>query len=160
MKTKYLKRVTLTASILAAATLLGIDAAAAGYKQADKTGESIAEFRDDIVSIKKEVDASLAALDKSITQATVDPRKPFKVFEKSVPRVDSAATKAKKHAEKMRAEGQEYFKKWEKDLSSVNDPDIRKLAEERKAKLQATFGKIKTTTEPARDGFIPWLADL
>ena len=107
MKIKYLQLVSIAVSTLAATVFLGTDAAAAGYKQADKTGKSIAEFRDDIVSIKKEVDASLAALDKVIAQATVDPRKPFKEFDKSVPRVDSAAATAKKHAEKMRAEGKE-----------------------------------------------------
>lgn len=77
-----------------------------------------------------------------------------------MPRVDSAATKAKKHAEKMRAEGQDQFKKWEKELATVNNPDSRKLAEERKAALQAAFANIKQTTEPARDQFNPWLADL
>jgi hypothetical protein len=161
MKTKYLQFVTLAASTVAATVLLSLDATAAdGYKQADKTGKYIAEFRDDIVSIKNEVDASLAALDKVSEQATVDPRKAFKDFDKSVPRVDSAAMTAKKHAEKMRAEGKEYFTKWEKDLASVNDPEIRKLAEERKAKLQVAFGDIKKSTEPARDQFIPWLEDL
>jgi len=162
MKSKHIHSIALTITTLGAAAtvLLGTDAAAAGYKQADKTGESIAEFRDDIVSVKKEADATLAALDKIITQATVDPRKAFKAFDKSVPRIDSAASKAKKHSEKMKAEGQEYFKKWEKELANVSNPDIRKLAEERKAKLQATFGNIKKSTEPARDQFTSWLADL
>lgn len=74
MKTKYVQLVSLAVSTLAATVLPSTNAAAAGYKQADKTGKSIAEFRDDIVSIKKQVDASLAALDKVITQATVAPR--------------------------------------------------------------------------------------
>ena len=42
----------------------------------------------------------------------------------------------------------------------MSDPEIRKLAEERKAKLQATFGDIKSTMEPARDQFNAWLAPL
>jgi len=42
----------------------------------------------------------------------------------------------------------------------VSNPEIRKLAEERKAKLQATFESIKGFMEPARDEFNPWLADL
>ena len=134
--------------------------AAAGYKQADKTGASIAEFRDEIVNVKKEVDAAVAALDKVVTTATTDPRKAFKDFDKAVPAVDSAAQKAKKRADDMKAKGAAYFKDWEKELASVNNPEIRKLAEERKVKLQTTFDSIKTSMEPARDQFTVWLADL
>jgi len=135
-------------------------ASAAGYKLADKAGASIAEFRNEIVDVKKEVDATLASLDKIVAQATVDPRKAFKEFEKNVPRVDSAAAKAKKRAAEMREKGKDYFDKWEKELAGVNDPDIRKLAEERKVKLQATFGTIKSAMEPVRDQFNTWLTDL
>jgi len=133
---------------------------AAGYKLADKTGASIAEFRDEIVNVKKEVDATVAALDKVVTTATTDPRKAFKEFDKAVPRIDDAAKKAKKRAEDIKARGQDYFKQWEKELAAVNNPEIRQLAEERKTKLQATFGSIKTFMEPARDQFNTWLADL
>jgi hypothetical protein len=59
--------------------------AAAGYKLTDAGRQGIADFRDDIVDVKKEVDATLASLDKIVAQATVDPRKAFKEFDKGVP---------------------------------------------------------------------------
>jgi hypothetical protein len=153
---------TLTLAALGVAGLLlaGSSASAAGYKLADKVGTDIAEFRDEIVDVKKAVDTTMAALDKIVAQATVDPRKAFKAFDSSVPKIDSAAAKAKKRADDMRERGKEYFDKWEKELAGVNNPEIRKLAEERKVKLQATFGNIKTTMEPARDQFNAWLAPL
>jgi phage shock protein A len=140
--------------------LLGSSAGAAGYKLADKVGQDIAEFRNEIVDVKKSVDVTMAALDKIVAQATVDPRKAFKEFDKSIPDIDSAAKRAKKRSDDMRERGKEYFEKWEKDLAAVNDPEIRKLAEERKAKLQATFGNIRTSLEPARDQFAAWLTNL
>jgi hypothetical protein len=151
---------TNTRVALLALAISAVSVSAAGYKQADKTGASIAEFRDEILNIKKEADATMVALDKVVTSATTDPRKAFKEFDKAVPRIDDAAKKAKKRAEDMKARGQEYFKQWEKELAEVNNEDIRKLAEERKAKLQATFGSIKSFMEPARDQFNTWLADL
>lgn len=148
--------------LLAALALAAVPnaARAQGYKLADKVGASIAEFRDEIVQVKKESDAALAALDKIVAEATVDPRKAYKEFEKCVPKVDSAAAKARKRAEDMKKEGKTYFDKWEKDLAAVKDPDIRKLAEERKTQLQATFSNIKGFMEPARDQFAPWLSNL
>ncbi len=147
---------TVAAAQLFAATAV----TAAGYKLADKTGASIAEFRDEIVKVKKEADATMAALDKIVTTAASDPRKAFKEFDKAVPRIDDAAKKAKKRSEDIKARGQAYFQQWEKELASVNNPEVRQLAEERKAKLQTVFGNIKTTMEPARDQFNAWLADL
>jgi len=147
-------------SIIAAQLFIATSASAAGYKLADKTGASIAEFRDEILNVKKEVDATMTALDKVVTTAATDPRKAFVGFDKAVPRVDDAAKKAKKRAEDMKARGQAYFKDWEKELSGVNNPDIRKLAEDRKAKLQAAFDSIKGFMTPARDQFNSWLANL
>jgi len=158
---KSLKHIRIRTLIAGTALLLtGFQASAAGYKLADKAGASIAEFRDEIVDVKKEVDATLASVDKIVAQATVDPRKAFKEFEKNVPRIDSAAAKARKRATEMKEKGKTYFDKWEKELAAVNDPDIRKLAEERKATLQAAFAKIRSSMEPARDKFNTWLTDL
>jgi molecular chaperone DnaK (HSP70) len=158
---KSLKHIRILLIIAGTALLsAGFQASAAGYKLADKVGASIAEFRDEIVDVKKQVDGTLASLDKIVAQATVDPRKAFKEFEKDVPRVDSAAAKARKRATEMKEKGKNYFDTWEKELAAVNDPDIRKLAEERKAKLQAAFAKIRSSIEPVRDHFNTWLTGL
>jgi hypothetical protein len=155
---KYFRTLTLIAGT--GLLFTAFPAGAAGYKLADKVGESIADFRDEVVDVKKEVDSTLASLDSIVAQATIDPRKAFKEFDKGVPKIDSAANKAKKRANDMREKGKDYFDKWEKEMAGVNDPEVRKLAEERKVKLQATFGTIKSAMEPVRDQFNTWLTDL
>lgn len=158
---KTITSFTMAALMTAAAPLFTATAVpAASYKMADKVGASIAEFRDEIVTIKKEVDSTMAALDKIVTTAATDPRKAFQDFDKALPRIDDAAKKAKKRGEDIKARGQAYFQAWEKELASVNNAEIRKLAEERKVKLQGTFGSIRTSMEPVRDQFNTWLADL
>ena len=92
-------------TVAAAHLFTAAEAFAAGYKLADKTGASIAEFRDEILNVKKEVDATMAALDKIVTTATTDPRKAFKEFEKAVPRIDAAAQKAKKRGRRNQSAG-------------------------------------------------------
>jgi hypothetical protein len=158
--TQSIGTLSLTALGVASLLLAGSNTNAAGYKLADKVGNGIADFRDEIVDVKKAVDATMASLDKIVATASTDPRKAFKEFDKSVPRIDSAAGKAKKRAADMKEKGKAYFETWEKDLANVRDPEIRKLAEDRKLKLQETFGKIKTSIEPARDQFSSWLANL
>jgi hypothetical protein len=158
-----LQRNTLKWTVLgiAATQLLFLTVAQAeNYKLADKTGASIAAFRDEIVNVKKELDATISALDKVVTTAATNPREAYQGYAKAVPRLDDAAKKAKSRAESMKAKGQAYFKDWEKELTEVKNPEIRKLAEERRTKLQATFESIRTTMEPARDQFNACLAQM
>jgi hypothetical protein len=79
-----------------------------------KSGEGIAECRDEIIDVKKAVDTAMAALDKIVAQAAWIRARPSKEFDKSVPKIESAAAKARKRAEDMRREGKEYFSAWEK----------------------------------------------
>jgi predicted nucleic acid-binding Zn-ribbon protein len=147
-------------ALAASQFLVSTQLTAAGYKKADKTGASIAEFRDEIVNIRKEVEATVVALDNILETANIDPRKAFKEFDKAVPRVENAAQKAKKRSEDMKAKGKAYFDQWEKELATLNDPEIRQLAQQRKLKLQGAFDALRSVMEPARDQFNTWLSSL
>ncbi|MGO8926721.1 MAG: DUF2959 family protein [Limisphaerales bacterium] len=150
--------------ILSLLTLAAVAAftgcATSGYKQADKTGEGIAEFRDAIVNGKKAIDATMKSLDQVAMSATTDPRKPFERYSKDVANLESAANKARKCSEDVKAQGKTYFAQWQKQLADVKNPDIRELAEQRKAKLQETFDSIRQLVEPLKAQFNPWLSDL
>jgi hypothetical protein len=134
--------------------------ASRGYKQADSTGTAISTVRNDVGSVKSGVDASLKALDGLAAAANTDPRKPYEAFAKSVDNLESAANTTKKHAADMRARGSAYFTQWQAQLNSVKSEDIKKLGEERKAKLQETFDKIKDAAEDAKQSFPGFLSDL
>jgi chromosome segregation ATPase len=157
MHNKTLVLVALTAG---AAWLLTGCGTSRGYKQADKTGAGIAEFREEITNGKKAIDATMTSLGAVATSANSDPRKPFEQFSKDVANLESTANKIKKRAEDMRAQGQAYFDQWEKQLAEVKNPEIQRLAAERKAKLKETFESVKKYTEPLKAQFEPWMSDL
>jgi len=131
-----------------------------GYQQADKTGEAINTVRNDIVNVKAAVDASMKALDALAAAATTDPRKAYETYAKSVDKVEKAAKTAKDDADDMNAHGAEYFKNWEAQLAAVQNPEIRRLAQERRGKLQEAFGTIKTAAEGTKTSFPPFLSNL
>lgn len=132
----------------------------AGYKQADKTGAGIAEFRTEIVNGKKGIDATMKSLGDIATTANTNPRKAFEQYSKSVTDLESTAGKIRKRAQDMKEQGQAYFKQWEQEMAQVNNPEIRNLAEQRKAKLQETFDSIRKYAEPLKVQFDPWMSDL
>jgi len=160
MKTKHIQIITLAATTAAAAVLMTGCGTTAGYKQADKTGAGIAEFREEIVNGKAAIDNTVTALDQIAATATTNPREAFGQYSKAVDNLDSAANKAKKQAQDMREKGQAYFKQWEAEMAQVKNPEIRQLAEQQKAKLQETFESIRKYSEPLKAQFDPWLSDL
>jgi DNA repair exonuclease SbcCD ATPase subunit len=160
MKNKYIQTTTLAITTLAATLLMTGCKSSSGYKQADKTGAGIAEFRTEIVNAKTAVDGTIKALDQVAMSANTDPRPAFEAFSKEVKNLESVAAKAQKRGQEMKANGDAYFANWEQQLSQVKDEDVRKLANERKAKLQQSFAKIREYTQPLKDQFDPWMSSL
>jgi hypothetical protein len=160
MKTKYIHSMTLASAILATAAMFSGCATNSGYKQADKTGAGIAEFREEIVTGKQSIDATMKSLGEIAATANSDPRKAFEQYSKNVANLESTAQKVQKRGQSMQEKGQAYFKQWEEELASVSNPEIRGLAEQRKAKLQATFESIRKYTEPLKAQFQPWMSNL
>lgn len=157
---KQSKALVLVALTAGAAWLLTGCGTTSGYKQADKTGAGIAEFRDEIVKGKNSIDATMTALGSIATTANTNPRKAFEQYSKDVANLESTANSIRKRAQAMREQGQAYFKQWEQQLAEVNNPEIRALAAQRKAKLQETFDSLKKYSEPLKAQFDPWLSDL
>ena len=160
MKNKYIQIVSLAATTVAASILITGCGTTAGYKQADKTGEGVAGFRQEIVNGKKAIDNTMTALGQIEATANTNPRKAFEQYSASLANLESVSEKAKKRGAEMRARGQAYFADWEKQMAEVKNPEIRNLAIQQKAKLQATFDSIKQYTEPLKAQFDPWLSNL
>ncbi len=131
-----------------------------GYEKADKTGSSMAEFRQDMINGKKAIDATMDSLGQIAITANTDPRPAFEQYANNVKALEAAADKAGKRSQSIQQMGMEYFKQWEAQLAEVQNASIRQVAEQRKAQLQETFGRIKTTAEPLKAQFGPWLSDL
>jgi hypothetical protein len=160
MKPKYIQIVSLAATIVAGTALMTGCGTTAGYKQADKTGAGATEFREEIINGKKAIDNTMTALGQVAATANKNPRAAFEQFSKSLANLESAAEKARKRGAEMKAQGQAYFAQWEKQMNEVKNPEIKHLAMQQKAKLQATFDNIKKYTEPLKAQFDPWLSDL
>jgi predicted nucleic acid-binding Zn-ribbon protein len=131
-----------------------------GYKIADRTGEGIAEFRNEILNGKQAIDETVAALDEVAATAATDPRKSFERYSKAVSNLESTANKIRKRSQDMQAQGKAYFDQWGKQLAQVKNPEIQALAQERKAKLEEAFNGIRTVAEPLKAQFDPWMSDL
>jgi hypothetical protein len=162
MNTTHFKSTLMTAfAVTIALAITGCASSGGkGYKQADKTGQGMAEFRDEVIKAQTAINDTMKSLDQVAATADTNPRKAFDQYAKQVNALESAANRLSKRAQDMQAAGDAYFKQWETEMAQVQNPDIRKLAEERKAALQSAFANIRTYTTPLKEQFTPWMSDL
>lgn len=160
MQTKRMRLIALVTAALAATTLFTGCGSTAGYKQADKTGTGIAQFREELTRAKLAVDDTVKSLGQVAVTANTDPRPAFVQFSKSLANLEATAAKAKTRAQDMKAQGQAYFASWEAQLAQIKNPEIKNLAVQQRAQLQATFANIRTVAAPLQAQFDPWLSDL
>jgi hypothetical protein len=158
----HLSRVArlVTLAVCAGVLLSACRTTAPNYRQAERTGDRITAFRDEAINIQKAIDATAAALDELVDKAHVDPRGPFRQFGRAVEGVEKAHQASVRRADDMRAEGKVFFEQWQKEIATVNNPEVRQLAEERKATLEKTFRDISRVTVEARDDLRPWLNNV
>jgi len=159
MNIKNLQHVKTTATIAMAALLLA-GCTTTGYQQAEKAGAGIGEFRTEINKGKQAIDATMQSLGQISATANTDPRPAFQQYSKDLSNLESATARVRKRHQELKVKGDAYFKQWQQEMATVQNPEIRKLAEEQKAKMQATFDSIQKYTDPLKAKFDPWLSDL
>jgi hypothetical protein len=160
MKVQHLKWTAVAVATVALAAGLSGCGTTSGYQQADKTGASIAQFRKEIAAAKLAVDDTVKTLGQVAVAADTNPRPAFEQFSKSLANLEATAAKVKARSADMKAAGQAYFANWEKELANLKNPEIKALATQQRAKLQATFDSIQKVSAPLKAQFDPWLSDL
>jgi uncharacterized coiled-coil DUF342 family protein len=159
MKFKNLYHLSTTMPMAMTALLLA-GCASAGYKQAEKTGAGITEYREEIFKGKQAIDATMQSLGQITATANTDPRQAFQQYSKDVTTLESATAKVRKRSQELKAKGEVYFKQWQQEIATVQNPEIRKVSEEQKAKMQTTFDNIQKHADPLKAQMDPWLSDL
>jgi hypothetical protein len=60
----------------------------------------------------------------------------------------------------MRSQGQAYFAEWEKQAATINDPDLKKSAEERRTRLAKAVEEVSGAMDEARNEIKPYVASI
>jgi hypothetical protein len=144
----------------ATSAILLVGCASTGVERVEQTSASMTAFRNDIINIQRATDVAMASLNDVIQTANSDPKKAFSAFSSSVAKLDKAVITAKTRAQEVKSQGEAYFKQWETEMKNVQNPEIRRLAETRKEKLQETFSKLGPLLEQTKADFDPFSSDV
>lgn len=121
---------------------------------------SLTKFRNQVIDVRLAGDETMAALDQVLSKNPTDPDRPYARYSAHLAHLEKASKLASATAADMRAQGDRYFQKWERELLASSDPYVRQQAEQRQSQLRENFGRLRAAMDDARSHFAPWLKEL
>lgn len=126
--------------------------------EGEKTIEGLADVRKSIAQAKVDVDETVSAMDKLASGQEM--QKSHKAFTKEVDDLEKAGEKARSRATAMREDADAYIAKWQKEMETVQNPEVKASLAERRATVQKNFDAVKTAAGATRDAYQPFMQNL
>lgn len=111
----------------------------------------LVQFKADVEATRAQTDLTLGKLDALIATTAGDLTAPYKAFAEAVAKLDADRNVVLKRGADMKAKGAAYFEQWEKQLAAMGTPEVKELAEKRKADLAAKYTALLETTAATRE---------
>ncbi len=142
------------------AVALAACASKSGTARAPKPRNGIAEYRGLVDQSALLVGDALRALDRVEAQPGRCPPKVVAAFARQADRLQAESITIRARAQAIQARGDAYFENWRENLSRVEDPRVRDLAERRRPELEQRFANVKSASQQAGNAFRPFLTGL
>ena len=124
------------------------------------TAQTAAQFRNDLVQAKSQVERTLASLTSLTDPNQSDLAGAYKRYSDDLMRMNQHAAHTRSEAKAMQDARDAYFARWEQKAASTDNPAIRADAEARRDALRASQQRLTTSTGELRDAYDPFMRDL
>jgi uncharacterized coiled-coil DUF342 family protein len=105
----------------------------------------------------------MQSLSKVGTSDSKNQVKAVKSFKKDVDGLNKDLKKATDGIKSLRAKRDQYFSEWDRFIAEISDPDLKRVAEERRQNVMASHTQLSEQATALRekiDGFMKELSDL
>jgi len=146
-------------SILVATAMLHSCAAPTGHAQATETAKTMGDLRTALVAVND----AITPVSNSLTELLKDSVDATAAYKQFVSASDTLVDRTKTTQTilgDLRARGTAYFSEWEKQNAAITDPDIKKSAEARRAKLAKQLDGLTSAADEVVATYPPYLARI
>lgn len=118
-----------------------------------------------IQAVVKQLDASQGEIDKVLAaidqlRAPGDMKTAYANYVAGVDSVRKAGDRVRERREAMQAKRDQYIERWQKELETIENPEVKAALVDRKNKVAANYTKIATDVAAVRDDYLPFLKNL
>ncbi|HVT89171.1 MAG TPA: DUF2959 family protein [Tepidisphaeraceae bacterium] len=139
-------------------SMLSIGCASQGG--ASKAVSSIVDTRIEVVKAQNRLNETLAALDNLQKAGGTELPSAYDKFKSAMDDTREQKKRAEERAVSMRENSAEYQKKWEEEVTVLNNPDLKTSAEQRVANVREGYADIRETATDCRQQYAVLDSDL
>jgi septal ring factor EnvC (AmiA/AmiB activator) len=158
--TLLINQATVTGLMTASLALALAGCASPGYEKGSKAGANIQEAANLIGAMPGRIDQTLAALNDLVEKPQSDLRPQFKTFSSQLADMESDAQNIADARRSMAADGKSFFAKWDEQLATIQNEDIKARSQSRKEEVAQKLQAVKLSYTQAAMSFKPFLTDL
>ncbi len=134
--------------------------ATTGTQQSAKTRTTMEAVENDIRQAAAQVDVTGASLQDLVKPGQPDVKKAFEQYSAAVSKMEDLGKLLFEHADKMSAQGKDYFDEWRTQGNNYANPQIQTLSEQRRADLSAVYVQISEASVGVKGAFKAYLSDI
>jgi len=150
----------LVAGLMVAGTGLVQQARAADEKP--NAAVPLSKLNSEVYLLRENLNRTMSALEqlKGAAANNGDLAKPFQAFSGAYEEMEKQLASAREHGTAARARAKEHYEAWQKELTDMQNPNLREKAQNRFTAAQKEFQKIIERVDTAKETFAPLAADL
>lgn len=119
---------------------------------------NILELREDVKATRLALNTTTDALNR--IPGSPAPMQAYDAFRLAMTNFQKLADKTLKESDEVRSRGRELFAEWAAETDSINDPEIRRLAEDRRVTLNDAYNTMMPPLVTARNDLSQARSDL
>lgn len=146
--------------IIAALAIASCASTSTGLQRSQEVRTSMENVDNDIQEASRQLAVTGASLDALMRPGQTEIKKAFDAYSENVETMVTMEKKFSKHAEQMKARGNDYFEEWQKEGNEYENQRIQQLSDQRRAALEEVYDKITANSIGVDEAFKAYVSDI
>ena len=149
----------LCGAILAVAVILN-GCSSAGYSKGGDASKGMDKAGSEVEAIVAQTQLTLTSLSNLVHHPAPDLVPQYKTFAGATKKLVSLSDSVDKKAAEMKDRANAYFAEWDRGMTNISNPDLRKTSEDRRKEVSSAFEEVAESLKKSKDAFDPFVSDL
>jgi uncharacterized protein YukE len=140
--------------------LMFVACATSAPDRAAKAASSLDVMQQNSARARTQIDAVVSSLDTLLDAPADRLRESYDRYARNVKQMNQYADAIRENETDLRNNGNDYLREWQRDAANISDPELRKIAEERRAQIGQSSQSTRATLTSAVGTFETFLRDI
>jgi chromosome segregation ATPase len=147
-------------TLFTAIMILAIGCSTSAPNRSARAVSSLEVLQQNSGKARTQIDEVTSSLETLMNAAPERLREAYDRYDRSVSRMIEYAGALRENEHDLQTNGRTYLSQWQKDASSVTDPELRAVAEQRQNEMEAKNASMRATVTAAVQSFTAFERDI